>query len=214
MFDRQRNRVYVIGAGFSAGLGYPVLGDLLVQFWDRLGESSFRRSLARAISFHNPGFNPAEFGSFPNVEELLSRLMVNEQLFDSSREYEGNFTKQELHELQHLLLLRISDWFHEISHTMHLGERSVPWLGAFRDHVRRENVAIISFNWDLVLDMLLFGDALNEASYGFPLAPFEKPVLIKPHGSLNWFEGEPLMHPLILQAIRSRRRPLDTPAVP
>ena len=66
-----------------------------MQFWERLGESSFRDSLARAIRFHNPGFNPAEFGSFPNVEELLSRLLVNEQLFDSSREYEGNFTKQE-----------------------------------------------------------------------------------------------------------------------
>ena len=192
--EAHQNRVYVIGAGFSAGLGYPVLGDLLVQLWDRVGPCSFRDSLRRAIAFHNPGFNPTEFGSFPNVEELLSQLLVNEQLFDSSREYEGNFTRQELAELQRTLLLKISDWFHNISETVNPDTPSAPWLAAFREHVRRENAAIISFNWDLVLDKLLFGKELNKMSYGFPLAPFVRPVLIKPHGSLNWFADDPGRH--------------------
>ena len=29
---------------------------------------------------------------------------------------------------------------------------------------------------------------VDGTSYGFPLHAFERPVLIKPHGSLNWFE--------------------------
>ena len=194
MDDLRQNRVYVIGAGFSAGLGYPVLGNLLVQFWDRLGSSPFRDGLARVITFHNPGFNSAEFASFPNVEELLSRLMVNEQLFESSREYEGDFSKRELHELQRLLLLKITDWFHEISEGIDLVQPTNSWLAGFRDHVQQENVAIISFNWDLILDRLLFGETLDEMSYGFPLAPLDRPVLIKPHGSLNWFEDYPGRH--------------------
>ena len=185
-----QKRVYVIGAGFSAGLGYPVLGDLLLQFWNRVGDCAFRDRLTRVIAFHNPGFNCDEFGSFPNMEEFLSQMMVNEQLFDASRTYEGNFTKQELNELQRTLLLKISDWFHEISERVDPDKPRVPWLAAFRDHVQRENVAIISFNWDLVLDKLLFGEELSEISYGFPLQPFKRPVLIKPHGSLNWFEDD------------------------
>jgi hypothetical protein len=28
--------VHVVGAGFSAGLGYPLTSDLLVRLWDRL----------------------------------------------------------------------------------------------------------------------------------------------------------------------------------
>lgn len=190
----RQKRVYVVGAGFSAGLGYPVTSDLLVRLWDRIEDDGFKNSLKRVIAFHYPGFNCKEFGSFPNVEELLSQMMVNEQLFDSSHQYRGTFTREALGDLQRTLLLSISDWFHEISEGLDYDEPGVKWLVEFRNHIERENVAIISFNWDLVLDKLLFGEKLNKASYGFPLEPFKRPVLIKPHGSLNWFEADPGEH--------------------
>ena len=49
----------------------------------------------------------------------------------------------------------------------------------------------ISFNWDLVLDQLLLGHSLNARSYGLSRTLSEGPVLLKPHGSLNWFERNP-----------------------
>ena len=37
---RIRDAVYVIGAGFSAGLGYPLTKSLLIDAWDRLPKDS------------------------------------------------------------------------------------------------------------------------------------------------------------------------------
>jgi hypothetical protein len=124
------------------------------------------------------------------VEELLSQMDVNEKLFKASRQYEGGFTKKDLKHLQRTVLLKISDWFHDLSQKARLGGLSVPWLETFRDHVWRNNIGVISFNWDLVLEELLFGESLDQESYGFPLEPFTRPTLIKPHGSLNWFKDD------------------------
>ena len=189
MNETQQRCVYVVGAGFSAGLRYPLTSDLLMRLWDRIGDYPFKEDLRRVIKFHNPGFDCTKFSSFPNVEELLSQMMANEQLFDSSRQYEGKFTKKNLKDLQRDFLLEISDWFHEISEKINPSKPRVPWLKAFRDRVRRENAVIISFNWDLILDELLFGRDLDKNNYGFSKKPPEGPILLKPHGSLNWFEG-------------------------
>ena len=162
-----------------------------MRLWDRIEDYPFKEDLRRVIKFHNPGFDCTKFSSFPNVEELLSQMMANEQLFDSSRQYEGKFTKKNLKDLQRDFLLEISDWFQALSEKVNPSEPRFPWLKAFRDRVRRENAVIISFNWDLILDQLLFGSDLDKNSYGFSKKPPEGPVLLKPHGSLNWFETNP-----------------------
>ena len=184
---RQRDCVYVIGAGFSAGLGFPLTSDLLVRLWDRI-DNELKKRLKRVITFHHPGFVPKRFSSFPNVEQLLSEMLVNEELFDASRQYEGRFTKAALNRLQRDLLLKIGDWFHEIAKGVNASEPDVPWLEEFRECVEQENAAIISFNWDLILDELFFGGSVDEVSYGFASKQRVGPVLLKPHGSLNWFE--------------------------
>ncbi len=183
----ERQCVYVIGAGFSAGLGYPLTSDLLVRLWDRLNDP-FKTQLGRVIRFHHPGFNPARFTSFPNVEQLLSEMQVNEQLYGASRQYEGKFTKAQLQDLQTDLLLNIASWFHEISSEISPSAPMTKWLTRFRDQVIEENAAIISFNWDLILDKLLFDGGISGTSYGFSKGSAANPVLLKPHGSLNWFE--------------------------
>ncbi|MNT09897.1 hypothetical protein D3C72_1447030 [compost metagenome] len=61
--------------------------------------------------------------------------------------------------------------------------------------MKSEKTQVISFNWDLVLDQLLFGISLDEASYGFvDSARWDQPRLIKPHGSLNWYENSTGRH--------------------
>ncbi|MGH7833515.1 MAG: hypothetical protein ACREQK_07710, partial [Candidatus Binatia bacterium] len=49
--------------------------------------------------------------------------------------------------------------------------------------------AVISFNWDLVLDQQLFEGEVSGASYGLTKRLDAGPVLLKPHGSLNWYEA-------------------------
>ena len=185
----QRDCVYVIGAGFSAGLGYPLTSDLLVRLWART-DKKLKKRLKRVIRFHHPEFDPDRFTSFPNVEQLLSEMQVNEQLFAASAQNEGTFTRKQLRALQTDLLLEIAGWFHEISKKVFSGETTVGWLKKFKKQIISQNAGIISFNWDLVLDRLLFGTAINGTSYGFNKTEDESPSLLKPHGSLNWFEEE------------------------
>jgi hypothetical protein len=73
---KKRDCVYVIGAGFSAGLGYPLTHDLLVRLWGR-PDKSFMKSLEKVIKFHHSYFDRNRFTTFPNVEQLLTEILIN-----------------------------------------------------------------------------------------------------------------------------------------
>ena len=179
--------VYVIGAGFSAPLGFPTINDLLVRLWDRLKPNE-KGKLEEVIAFHHPGFSTSRTTSFPNVESLLSDITVNAELFEASRTFTGGFTKAELETRRRTLLQGVEGWFHEILDA--LKEEESKWLMEFGEKVRNERATIISFNWDLVLDRLLFGQNLARSSYGFGPNPVDGVVLLKPHGSLNWYADD------------------------
>jgi len=176
--------VYVVGAGFSAGLGYPLVNDLLIRLWPRL-DSDLREGLQKVVAFHHPGFAASRATSYPSIETLLSEMVSNEDLFEASRAAPGGFTLGALRKVRRGLLLAIVDWFHEIANDY----RSAPptWLTEFAAHVKKTSATVISFNWDLVLESLLF-DEESEPNYGLDDS-LEGPILVKPHGSLNWFGG-------------------------
>ena len=186
---RIRDTVYVVGAGFSAGLGYPLTKSLLIDVWERLPVDS-REQLKLIIEFHHPAFNLTRKTTFPDIEQLLTEMAVNLQLFDASRPTEGRFTKQDLEESREILLFTIASWFHDI-----YGPASeTDWLSGVVARLRREKAAVVSFNWDLILDQLLFNGQLDSESYGLSPTLGNAPVLLKPHGSLNWYEGDQLQH--------------------
>jgi hypothetical protein len=66
--SRIRDRVYVVGAGFSAGLGYPLTKNLLIDAWDRVPKES-RRQLRKIIEFHHPNFTRRPLRSAAPEEE-------------------------------------------------------------------------------------------------------------------------------------------------
>ncbi|MBY5502336.1 hypothetical protein HFO82_27480 [Rhizobium leguminosarum] len=179
--------VYVIGAGFSAGLGFPTIGNLLPRMWSRIEAAGFANEMASIVRFHHPSFNPARPDSYPSIEELLSEMQANSQLFDSSRPATGNFTSAGLEKCRQMLLLELAKWFHELQREALATPK--PWLDALVDRMKAEEAQIISFNWDLVLDQMLFGAELKRSSYGFA-RKLSGPTLIKPHGSLNWYRAE------------------------
>jgi hypothetical protein len=187
----QKKVVYVVGAGLSAGLGFPTISNLLAGLWPRLLDKGMADNLAEVIRFHHPSFNPALVDTFPNIEELLSEMQANSQLFGSSRPATGKFTSNELDERRQGLLLELAEWFHEIQAKALADPPS--WLVQLVDAIRAEEAQIVSLNWDLVLDELLFGNALSRADYA--LTEKQKgPRLIKPHGSLNWYEARSGRH--------------------
>ncbi len=181
--ERIRDTVYVVGAGFSAGLGYPLTKSLLIDVWSRLDKNS-RDQLQRIIEFHHPAFTAKRKTTFPDIEQLLTEIAVNLELFDASRPGEGAFTKKRLEDSREDLLSNIAKWFHEIYEEA----RGIAWSSSLVDRMRSENAAIVSFNWDLILDQMLF-DEVSRASYGLSNKLAPGPVLLKPHGSLNWYEA-------------------------
>jgi hypothetical protein len=180
---KNSNVVYVIGAGFSKGAGYPLTSELLPEVWGRLRKDT-QALLGKVIRFHHPYFDPTQKKSFPNIEELLTEISVNLQMFSSSRIVEGNFRRTDLEKVQRDLLYAIATWFHSLFNVA----TSKSWLRDFVDVLKQDNVTIVSFNWDLLLDHLLFGDPTAE-SYGLSGASTAGFVLLKPHGSMNWFTG-------------------------
>jgi hypothetical protein len=181
--ERIRDTVYVVGAGFSAGLGYPLTKSLLIDVWSRLDKKS-RDQLQRIIEFHHPAFTTKRKTTFPDIEQLLTEIAVNLELFDASRPGEGAFTKKRLEDSREDLLSNIAKWFHEI----YEDARGIAWSSSLVERMRSENAAIVSFNWDLILDQMLF-DEVSRASYGLSNKLAPGPVLLKPHGSLNWYEA-------------------------
>jgi hypothetical protein len=179
-----RETVYVIGAGFSKGLGYPLTKSLLIEAWHRLPAKS-RDHLAGIIEFHHPTFSRSRRATFPGIELLLTEIAVNLELFDSSRPAAGNLTKEDLLRWREDLLFTIVKWFHRL----YPKAVTFPWLTRFVERLRSENAAIVSFNWDLILDQQLFGDQLGPMSYGLREELCTQPVLLKPHGSLNWYRA-------------------------
>ena len=177
--------VYVVGAGLSAGLGFPVVKDLMPRLWDRVKHSEEASSLKKVIEFHHPQFDEEDRESFPDIEKLLSEMQANEQLFSFSRSAPGGFKLKDLKESRNFLLFELVKWFHELK--KNALESRYDWLQLLTQKMKEEQATIISFNWDLVLDQLLFEGVLSAASYGFDRRT-NGPWLIKPHGSLNWFK--------------------------
>lgn len=179
------SRVYVIGAGFSAGLGFPMTNDLLLKVWDRL-EPDLRERLTLIIKFHHPEFDPRRRTSFPELEPLLSAMEANRVLFNHTRKVPGNFRPEDIEEVSNGLLWHVAHWFDELHVDVRADTAATCWLRDFVSEVRERKSTIVSFNWDLVLDeLLLNADSIRE-QYGFGDEP-DAPMLLKPHGSLNWF---------------------------
>lgn len=76
------NIVYVVGAGLSAGLGFPTIGNLLPGMWSRLEDAGIADQSADIIRVHYPDFEASIPGSYPTFEELLSVMQANEELFE------------------------------------------------------------------------------------------------------------------------------------
>lgn len=180
---KNEETVYIIGAGFSAGLGYPTTSNLLIEVWERLSDV-YQTRLEKIIAFHHPNFNPARATSFPYIETLLTQISVNLEMFKSSRIAQGNFTKANLLDVRAELLTQIAVWFHEL----YPAAVTSPWLSKVAARITAENATVISFNWDLILDQKLFPE-VSASNYGLA-SKRSGPTLLKPHGSLNWYEAE------------------------
>jgi len=160
--------------------------DLLPRLWDRL-VPKIRDDLSRVIYFHHPSWDGRE-ATLPEIEELLTEFDANEELLESLRSG-GHFNVSKLQGIRDELLLSIAEWFHEI----HKNAKGNPTVQLFTDRLLSVPSAVISFNWDYELDKALFAE-ITPAAYGLSAGTISVPVLLKPHGSLNWYPAKTGRH--------------------
>lgn len=175
----EKRVVFVVGAGFSTEFGYPMARELLARVWPRLNQDT-KKGLKKVIKFHHPDWDSRP-ATLPEIEELLTELAANEDLLPSLRPG-GPFSVEKLRDLRQQLLFEIANWFHKI----HSKAANNAVIEEFAHRVKLSGASIISFNWDYELDKALF-PKVTTGCYGLAEKGTDGLVLLKPHGSLNWY---------------------------
>jgi hypothetical protein len=185
--EKSNSTVFVVGAGFSAALGYPLSDSFFGQLFER-ADAELRERIDYFVQHSSFRFNLDAPDSYPNLEELLAEIMVLEHWAGAVRsQVRAEFSQEFLIALRRDILSTVTKWFFELQRK--ILKRMPDWLVMFVEWVKSHQASVISFNWDLVLDELLYGKSLSLHSYGFAI-PSQIPALLKPHGSLNWYELE------------------------
>lgn len=172
------DRIYIVGAGASLRYGLPPLKTLTWELAQTLN-SEDRAVLLSAI-FECFDVNLQQPNDSPDFEELLNRLDPNALRYltgiglDEKTGFRNNAIRLALSSLRTFIRNRCFAAADEMGPYDH--------LVASLD----ERTAIVSFNWDVLLEI-----ALRRAGRVFRYLPTARSpvgtVLLKPHGSINWF---------------------------
>ena len=184
---KPQRRVMIFGAGVSASCGIAVAKDILREAISHLGQKDSVEAdrVHKLLKYLYPGFQRPAL-NYPNIEDFLN-LLEMAKLFNSEEFLESSlWPKEKLDEVEHLTLKAVTDYIWERM-------RGLEGMGAMRSFVRnfvRANDTFITFNWDLTLERALWDDSDGMAFwYTYPPSSSEPSVtLLKPHGSIDWFE--------------------------
>lgn len=178
----KRNRVFILGAGFSAEADVPLTEELLA---DAMKKFSIECS---GIYSRVENYAKESIGA-PDEDLDLSRVSFSELCtfleFIELREYGGgerwceNGSKEKL-----ALRFYLAKTIVEKTPTI----RSIPQLYLDFAEQLHEGDVVISLNWDGLLEVAL--EAVGKA-YTYNLSNSEAIKLYKLHGSVNWRLGEP-----------------------
>jgi len=183
--SNKKNRVFVIGSGFSASMGLPTLTSLfekVMSFTERPGETD-KRNINTALDFLYPHFDMrVSPPSYPPFEEFLSLVIAAEDF--------PSFWKGTWQSWRNSALRLLTDFMANKSKE---AENS-SLLHKFVGNLKNGDV-IITFNWDTLIERSLLAQSKK---INFNARDEEAISVLKLHGSLNWVdipEGMALKHP-------------------
>jgi hypothetical protein len=176
------SRTFVLGAGFSAGAGFPLVRNLKEQVIQHA------QILPRCKAWFEPGNGGFEKGQFYTGLEVVDpkgSLQFEEVLItlrDHLKRADGwdpcHRTLDALRDSCGQLLWkkqesigRVPECYENFAHY---------WIGAYRFPGRGS--AIVSFNWDLLAEK-----ALTDSQVPWAYSHSRSAIsILKPHGSINW----------------------------
>lgn len=166
--------VYVMGAGASKHVGYPLISGMGKQLFEWMAaypDGMFRASVDVLVE---------RFGEDPNIEDVITEVQSSIECNGKDRVQHFNLVSARQHLFDGLRL-----WFREIHF------RPATGYAEFADEVIQPGDVVISFNYDDSLERELRRTSKWDVSqgYGFPLGKTEQPspvLVLKLHGSINW----------------------------
>jgi hypothetical protein len=170
---------FVLGAGASKGIGYPLASDLGAGLFRHMSLSS-NEWLRDAADFL-----ASRYGAEPDIEELLETIKDRVVALAESDSYELKVEREVLKNAQPNIGYALIDWFRTIR------ENPASNYAAFAKGVVASGDSIITFNYDDSLERELAGIGKWSVGrgYGFDLdayGPDSGIVVLKLHGSMNW----------------------------
>ena len=155
-------------------------------------DAKAHREIEDCISYLYPSFNTA-LRNYPNIEDFLNLLEMaaefnTESYISSSLWGPGRLTnvRQEvLRAVTSYLWDRTSDW-------------NLQPLRQFLGSCVVAGDTIVTFNWDITLEQALE----KEGKFNFWYEPQSELILLKPHGSIDWFLRSQVPKDLIKKAVR------------
>jgi len=181
---RRGRRVFILGAGASASCGIAVARDILRESMRQLA----KRDAAQADKVHDllhylyPSFNE-ELSNYPNVEDFLNLIEMAKEFHTEAYIESKRWPQAKLQAAMDITLRAITEYIW--SFMADEGRRGV--LSSFAREVIRAGDVVISFNWDFMIDLVLEDIAKVGPVYSYSSSS-DGVVLLKPHGSIDWFE--------------------------
>jgi hypothetical protein len=177
--NRRSSRVFVLGAGVSASCGIPVAQRLLSAAMDYLqDEDGPRRDrIHKLLDYLYPGFS-ISMRNYPNIEDFLNLIEMAQQ-FNTEDFIESSLWRAgDLKEIHAMVLQAVTDYLWAAMKHCNLEP-----LKQFVTRILRKGDTIVTFNWDVTLETVLE----NDSDLSFWYEPSTDVLMLKPHGSLDWF---------------------------
>jgi SIR2-like domain len=188
---RRSRRVFIIGAGVSASCGIAVAKDILRESLVRLDhrDSAKANTVHKLLKYLYPSFQQ-KLLNYPNIEDFLN-LTEMARRFNSEEFIKSNlWSEPKIEGVQRTTLKAVTDYIWDLMQQKHALQVIKDFV---RDHVRPGDT-IITFNWDLTLERAIWDDPQSLSFwYSYPdTSDEDSVVLLKPHGSIDWFNKSDL----------------------
>ena len=185
--DRSRGWVFIIGAGVSASCGIAVGNQILREAVMKMESSDSAKTdrIHKLLQYLYPNFDKG-IRNYPNIEDFLNLLEMAKK-FNSEEFIASNmWSKPKLEEVKRFTLRAVTDYIWD--RMADAGKQRL--VNEFVRQNLREGDTIITFNWDLTFERAL-ENYPGDPGFLYTYSSYrdEKHFsLLKPHGSIDWFD--------------------------